>query len=58
MRKVYIFIFIFLGGCSALELPVSIGIGGDKLKKSPCACLEIEQQWDDISLIGEEIFNV
>lgn len=48
MRKTLIILsIIFLSSCSQVKLPVGIGKGTDSLKKSPCACMEIKQQWNE-----------
>jgi hypothetical protein len=44
---------LLLSGCESLfgsyEVPEPVGIGrsNDDLKRSPCACLEVPQQWGD-----------
>lgn len=38
-----------LAACSSDRVPEPVGIGGDvdELKKSPCACLELPQNYHD-----------
>lgn len=47
MRKILVILsLILISSCSTIKLPVGIGQGEDSLKKSPCACLEIKQEWN------------
>lgn len=47
-------ISLLLGGCNFIfgskEVPEPVGIGRapDALKQSPCACLEVPQQWGTV----------
>ncbi len=43
-----------LAGCGSTSVPEPVGIGGDvdELKKSPCACIEIQQNYGDWQING------
>lgn len=43
-----------LASCGSAEVPepVGIGTGVDELKRSPCACMEIQQDYSDWKVQG------
>jgi len=43
MRVVLAACAVLLAGCGSTEEPTGVGRGRDHYKKSPCACLPVEQ---------------
>jgi len=43
-------VVLFLSACGSTKVPEPIGIGSDtdELKKSPCACIELPQDFSDL----------
>jgi hypothetical protein len=43
-------VVLFLSACGSSKVPEPVGIGSDtdELKKSPCACIEIPQDFSDL----------
>lgn len=56
MKKLFLvsMFALVLTGCGSTTVPEPIGIGGDvdELKKSPCACIEIPQNYNEWLING------
>lgn len=48
------FVALTLSACGSTTVPEPVGIGSDidELKKSPCACIEIPQNYNEWSVQG------
>lgn len=56
MKKLFLISMfaLALSGCGSTTVPEPIGIGSDvdELKKSPCACIEIPQNYNEWMING------